>query len=121
MEEKKETCPCAAVAELKIMVELLTKKVENNESRLKVGEDKLNNDYTRLEVITMQISNVANTMEKIQEQIVELVEERRKKEQAQETDLKRRVHDITDEVIKWGVLLLLSFVAVKLGFSGGVL
>lgn len=121
MEEKKETCPCAAVAELIKMVELLEKRVDKNENNIKDDESKLNKDYTQLQIITNDMTNIVSTMEKIQKQIVDLVEERRRKEQEEQTDFKRRIHNITDEIIKWGVLLLLSFVAVKLGFNGGVL
>lgn len=118
---EKNKCPCAAVAELIKMVELLEKRVDKNENNIKDDENKLNKDYTKLQIITKDMTNIVSTMEKIQNQIVDLVEERRKKELKEQTDFKRRIHSVTDEVIKWCVLLLLSFVAVKLGFNGGVL
>ena len=111
MEDKK--CPCAAVAELKIMVKLLSDKVEGNEERIRRGEEKLSNDYTRLEVIASQMQGIASTMTQIQTQIMDLVNERREKE----CNLKNRVTKLIDDILRWGIFLLLGYVAMQFGLK----
>lgn len=115
MEKKEEKCPCAAVAELKTMVELLSKRVDSNENRIKDGEGKLGHDYARLEVITVQIGNLVDTMGNIQDQFQEFLIEKKESEKG----FKKRVHGLVDDVLRWGILLLLGYVAFKLGLTGG--
>lgn len=111
--EKQNPCPCAAVAELKTMVVLLTKKVDENETRIKEGESKLSRDYTRLELITQEMGSIAGTMKDIQQQIYALVEEKKQRDNG----FVKRVHGIVDDVIRWGILLLLGYVAIQMGLS----
>lgn len=115
MDKKEGTCPCAAVAELKTVVELLSKRVDSNETRIKEGEGKLGHDYARLEVITHQIENLVDTMNGIQEEFKTFLSERRESEKG----FKSRVHGLVDDVLRWGILLLLGYVALKLGLTGG--
>lgn len=115
MEKKEEKCPCAAVAELKTMVELLSKRVDSNENRIKYGEGKLWHDYARIEIITVQIGNLVDTMGNIQDQFQELLSEKKESEKG----FKNRVHGLVDDVLRWGILLLLGYVALKLGLTGG--
>lgn len=115
MDKREEKCPCAAVAELKTMVELLSKRVDSNETRIKDGEGKLGHDYARLEVITVQIGNLVDTMGGIQKEFESFLAEKRECE----TGFKNRVHGLVDDVLRWGILLLLGYVALKLGLTGG--
>lgn len=117
MSEEKEKCPCAAVAELKVLVEVLTEKVSANEKRIEEGESKLNRDFTSLQLLSKDIQSIAEDMKDIHSEFKEYMTRKSNEESEEQKDTKDRVHKIVDEVIRWGILLLLGYVATRIGLQ----
>ena len=117
MSEEKEKCPCAAVAELKVIVDVLRKQVEANEKRIDQSEEKLNRDFTSLKLLAKDIESIAEDMKDIHKQVKAYMEKKEHEESAEQKDTKDRVHKIVDEVIRWGILLLLGYVATRIGLQ----
>ena len=117
MSEEKEKSPCAAVAELKVLVEVLTQKGYANEKRIEEGESKLNRDFTSLQLLTKDIQSIAEDMKDIHSEFKEYMAKKSNEESAEEKDTKDRVHKIVDEVIRWGILLLRGYVATRIGLQ----
>lgn len=108
-----EKCPCAAVAELAKCVELLERRLSENEKLTRENDKKLSNDYTNIALITQQNQQSAEALKEINKKIAELIDERK----STDNDFKKRVRAIVDDVLRWGILLLLAFVAAKIGLS----
>lgn len=117
MNDEKDKCPCAAVAELKLLVEMLTKKVDENERRIDASEKKLNSDFTELKLITKDIQTMADDIKDIHSQFKEFLNKTQTQKSEEHKNTMDRVHKIVDEVIRWGILLLLGFVATKIGLQ----
>ena len=117
MEENKEMCPCTAVAELKTIVEFLTKKTEENERKIEDSQAKLSNDFTKLELITREIENVSKTLNSIQNNFQEYMQRQQEKEEDSSKTFAARVNAVVEEVIRWGIILVLGYIAVKIGIG----
>lgn len=110
-----EKCPCAAVAELSIIVSQQQKQIEKNEKLIEQNINQRTQDYIKLELLFSNFETTLKSMDIMQKRFEKFLEEQEKEEEKESDDLRKRVRGITDEVLKWGIFLFLGYAAMKLG------
>lgn len=110
-----EKCPCAAVAELAAIVKSQQKQIEKNEKIIEMIRNQRVDDYTKIELLFSSVDTVIQSAQTMQQRFEKFIDEREKDDEKESDDLRQRIRNITDEVLKWGIFLCLGYVAMKLG------
>lgn len=111
--DNKKQCPCAAVVELKVRVKAIEREVEKNEKRIKTNEGKLSSDFASIKIMTTQLSQIIEDINQTKAELKKTMEFARE----EDNDFRTRVKRIIDDILKWAILLLLSFVAASIGLQ----